>query len=127
MTNKSNIFRLEITVALVLVALLWWGAAYKIRILRDEARRGVAIKNINRISDAIAVHRGDHRGACPRRLEDLLENHLDKIPSHYSRSGKKSERVQNGAYSDVYDGGGGWIYVNDPEDKDYCKVLPNAE
>ncbi|MDR0645953.1 MAG: hypothetical protein LBG46_02995 [Elusimicrobiota bacterium] len=125
MKNRDKIFRIEIAVAILLIILLWWGTIYKIMHLRENAQKSISARNHSKLTDSIAVYRGDHQGRCPDTLEELLKEHLEKIPHNYGADGKKNARVKNGARAEVFDGSGGWIYINEPADKDYCKVLPN--
>jgi hypothetical protein len=126
MKKKKVIFQIEIAVALILIIMLWLSSGYKISQLKSEAERGLSVKNQAMLSDAIVVFRGDNESRCPAQLEDILKEHLDKIPPSYTIGGVASSEVRNGSYNDMFDGRGGWIYVNDPYDKDYCKVFPNT-
>ncbi|MDR0734449.1 MAG: hypothetical protein LBG16_01860 [Elusimicrobiota bacterium] len=126
MREKKRIFQIEIVVALLLIALLWVGAAFKLENIKTQAQRNISIRNRVRLMDAIAVYRGDNKGRCPDNLEDLLKEHADKIHEAYDRHGNKSNAVKNGAYSKVFDGSGGWIYINDPADPKYCTVEHNV-
>ena len=126
MTKKKVLFQVEIAVAVLLILLLWVASGYKIVQLKGEAQRSLSVKHQATLSDAITVYRGDNEGKCPAVLEDLLKEHIDKIPSSYSREGIVSAEIKNGAYRDEFDGKGGWIYVNDMHDRDYCKVFPNT-
>lgn len=125
MKIPKKIFQLEIAVAALLIALLWLGAAFKISRLEAQAKAEITQKNKTRLEDAITVYRGDNQGRCPENLEELLKEHLDKIPYAFDKKGVKSADVKSGAYADVYDGSGGWIYVNDPRDDKYCTVHHN--
>ncbi|MDR1124391.1 MAG: hypothetical protein LBL61_07460 [Elusimicrobiota bacterium] len=124
--KEKRIFQIEIAVALLLIALLLIGAALKLDNIKTQARRSISHRNHVRLMDAIAVYRGDNQGRCPENLEDLLKEHVDKIREAYDRHGNKSNAVKNGAYSRVFDGGGGWVYINDPADRKYCTVEPNV-
>jgi len=124
--NNDEIFsRIQITVAVILIILLWWGASYKLVHLRTQAHLSISDKNLQRLTDAIIVYRGDNKGACPEKLEDLLKDHLDKIPPVYDGKGGQSAAVKDGSYANLLDGKGGWIYDNVPTDEEYCKVFPN--
>ena len=113
-------------VAVLLIILLWVGAAFKLETIKTRAQLGISERNRVRLMDAIAVYRGDNKGRCPDRLEDLLKEYVDKIRPAYDRHGRKSNAVRNGAYSQAFDGRGGWVYVNDPSDQKYCTVEPNV-
>jgi hypothetical protein len=126
MKSKKALFQIEIIVAVLLIILLWLSSCHKIAHLKDEAKRSLSAKNHTMLTDAITVYRGDNEGKCPAVLEDLLREHIDKIPLSYGREGVVSAQVKNGAYRDTFDGKGGWIYINDMYDGDYCKVLPNT-
>ena len=125
MKIPKKIFQMEIAVAVLLIALLWWGAAFKISRLEAQAKAELSQKNKTRLEDAITVYRGDNQGRCPENLEELLKEHLERIPDSFDKRGVKSSAVKSGAYAKVYDGGGGWVYVNDPNDDKYCTVHQN--
>ena len=124
MKIQKRIFQLEIVVAVLLIALLWWGAVYKISRLRAQANDEVTLRNKARLMDAIIVYRGDHQGRCPEKLEDLLKAHIERIPHAY-RAGIRSITIKSGSYVEVFDGTGGWVYINDPNDDKYCTVHHN--
>ena len=128
MIKKGKIiFTVEIFIAVVLIALLWWGAGYKMQRLKTEAQARLTERNLVRIGDGIIVYRGDHEGRCPQKLEDLIPRYLERIPLAYSRGGESSAAIKNAAgYASAFDGKGGWIYITEPSDKDYCAVFANT-
>jgi len=125
MKNEELFSKWQAAVAVLLILLLWWGASYKLIYLKAQAHLSMSEKNLRRLTDAITVYRGDNQGICPEKLEDLLRDHMDKIPPAYDGKGGKSAAVKDGSYAESLDGKGGWIYDNVPTDEEYCKVFAN--
>ncbi|MDR1684397.1 MAG: hypothetical protein LBR90_02920 [Elusimicrobiota bacterium] len=125
--KKNFIFYTEIFVACAMVALMLWGAGYKLSYMKARAAGETTAKNRAVLEGAIAVYRGYNEGRCPAALEDLLKDHLEAIPPSYSRGGAhKSARAVNApSYEQGFDGQGGWVYVNNPADEDFCSVFTN--
>lgn len=124
--NKSPFAR-EILVTIFLVILLSVLCVKKVRDLKILAQESISQKNERIIREALAVYRGDNEGLCPIHLADLKGDYLDTLPPYYYK-GQASDKVKEGAsYQEIFDGTGGWLYVNNKSDKDYCEVYPNAE
>lgn len=125
--QHSTFFTTETIVTILLIVLLGSLCIKKIIILRGVAQNGLAQKNIELLQDALSVYRGDNEGNCPENLNELLGTYLFKIPSNFGPKGKKSANVLVGNYENTFNGQGGWIYVNDPQDEDYCEVFSNVK
>lgn len=91
------------------------------------AQESISQKNEQIIQEALAVYRGDNEGLCPIHLEALKGDYLENIPVNYT-NGVPSNAIKEGfKYEDVFDGTGGWLYINDIEDKSACNVFPNTK
>jgi len=124
--NKSPFAR-EILITVFLIILLSVLCVKKIKDLQVLAQESISQKNEKVIQEALAVYRGDHEGLCPKYLDDLKGDYLENIPVNYFK-GHESNQVKNGAsYRDIFDGKGGWLYINNKDDADYCEVYPNFE
>ena len=124
--NKSPFAR-EILITVFLIILLSVLCVKKVRDLKVLAQESISQKNEQIIREALAVYRGDNEGLCPIHLADLKGDYLDTLPPYYHK-GQASDKVKEGAsYQEIFDGTGGWLYVNNKSDKDYCEVYPNAE
>lgn len=124
--NKSPFAR-EILITVFLIILLSVLCVKKIQELKVLAQDSIAEKNIQVIQEALAVYRGDNEGLCPIHLEDLKGDYLNNIPENYTK-GKASNAIKEGSnYKEIFDGKGGWLYINNKDDADYCEVFPNSE
>lgn len=123
--KERRLFRLEVAIAIGLILLLWWASGFKVTKLKKEAQRGYTAKNLITLGDAITVYRGDNEGRCPLSLEELIPNYLERIPRAYG-DGKVSTDTKTGnSFDGAFDESGGWLYINNPSDRDYCKVFTN--
>ena len=124
--NKSPFAR-EILVTVFLIILLSVLCVKKIHELKILAQDSISEKNIQIIQEALAVYRGDNEGLCPIHLADLKGNYLSEIPDNYTK-GKPSNQIREGSnYQEVFNGQGGWLYINNKNDVNYCEVYPNSE
>ncbi|MBO4708047.1 MAG: hypothetical protein J5594_05800 [Elusimicrobiaceae bacterium] len=125
--TKNTIFAREILVTVFLIILLSTLCIKKVRDLKVLAQESISQKNEQIIREALAVYRGDNEGLCPMHLADLKGEYLNNLPPHYYK-GKANNEIKEGAsYQEIFDGNGGWLYINNQYDKDYCEVYPNAE
>ncbi len=125
--KKNTIFAREIIVTVFLIILLSVLCVKKVRDLKDLAQESISQKNEQIIREALAVYRGDNEGLCPIHLADLKGDYLDNLPPYY-HNGQASNKVKEGtSYQQIFDGTGGWLYINNKSDKDYCEVYPNAD
>ncbi len=125
--TKNSIFAREIIVTVFLIILLSGLCIKKVRDLKGLAQESISQKNEQIIREALAVYRGDNEGFCPIHLADLKGDYLDNLPPYY-HEGKANNKVKEGSsYQEIFDGTGGWLYINNKSDKDYCEVYPNAE
>ena len=91
------------------------------------AHESISVKNEKIIQEALAVYRGDNEGLCPIHLLALKGDYLEDIPVNYT-NGVPSNAIKEGTkIEDIFDGTGGWLYVNDIEDKSSCNVVPNTK
>ncbi len=91
------------------------------------ALESISQKNEQIIREALAIYRGDNEGLCPIHLADLKGEYLDNFPPHFHK-GVASDKIKEGSsYQEIFDGTGGWLYINNKSDKDYCEIYPNAE
>ena len=124
--NKSPFAR-EILITVFLIILLSVLCVKKIKELKILAQDSISQKNVQIIQEALAVYRGDNEGLCPIHLEALKGDYLSNIPENYTK-GKASNTIKEGSsYKEIFDGKGGWLYVNNKNDADYCEVFPNSE
>ena len=124
--NKSPFAR-EILVTIFLIILLSGLCVKKVRDLKILAQGSISQKNEQIIREALAVYRGDNEGLCPIHLADLKGDYLNNIPPYF-HNGQASDKIKEGpSYQEIFDGTGGWLYINNKSDKDYCEVYPNAE
>ena len=127
MTTNKSLFAREILITLFLIILLSVLCVKKIRDLKALAQESISQKNEQIIREALAVYRGDNEGLCPIHLEALKGDYLDALPPYY-HNGIASDKVKEGSsYQEIFDGTGGWLYINNKSDKDYCEIYPNAE
>ena len=124
--NKSPFAR-EILITVFLIILLSVLCVKKIQELKVLAQDSISQKNIQIIQEALAVYRGDNEGLCPIHLADLKGEYLSEIPENYIK-GNPSNNIKEGAnYQEIFDGKGGWLYINNKNDINYCEVYPNSE
>lgn len=91
------------------------------------AQESISLKNERIIQEALAVYRGDNEGLCPIHLSALKGDYLDDIPVNYT-DGVPSNAIKEGTtYTEIFDGTGGWLYVNNIENKSACDVIPNTK
>ena len=127
MAHNKGPFAREIIVTVFLIVLLSVLSIKKIRDLKILAQESISQKNEQIIREALAVYRGDNEGLCPIHLADLKGDYLDNFPPYY-HNGVASDKIKEGSsYREIFDGTGGWLYINNKADKDYCEVYPNAE
>ncbi|MDR0953180.1 MAG: hypothetical protein LBM71_03200 [Elusimicrobiota bacterium] len=124
--KKDTLFNIEILVAALLIALLLGFSVKKVIKLQNTARTSVSQRNLNKLRDALSVYRGDHEGLCPLTLQELAPDYIEKIPQSYNQAGDKSSKVITGSFNDAFDGSGGWVFVSDPRDGDYCSIFLNS-
>jgi len=123
--NKSPFAR-EILVTVFLIILLSTLCVKKVMDLKGLAQESISQKNEQIIREALAVYRGDNEGLCPIHLADLKGDYLDNFPPYYYK-GQASNKIKEGqSYQEIFDGTGGWLYINNKSDKDYCEVYPNV-
>lgn len=125
--KKKSLFDTEITLAVIFIILLTVLSVNKVRTLKSEAQRGLSVKKLSVLRDAVTIYRGDNEGRCPASIKDLTPDYIDEIPAAYGSDGSKNNQVLNGVYAEVFDGSGGWVYVNNPKDADFCKVFLNTK
>ena len=126
MKNKT-LFTREILITVFLIILLSVLCVKKVRDLKGLALESISQKNEQIIREALAVYRGDNEGLCPIHLADLEGEYLDDLPPYF-HEGVASDKIREGSsYQEIFDGTGGWLYINNKSDKDYCEVYPNAE
>ncbi len=91
------------------------------------AQESISQKNEQIIQEALAVYKGDNEGLCPIHLIALKGDYLENIPVNYT-DGIPSNTVKEGTkLEEIFDGTGGWLYINNIENKSACKVLPNTK
>ena len=127
MIKNKGPFAREILITLFLIILLSALCVKKVRDLKILAQESISQKNEQIIREALAVYRGDNEGLCPIHLEALKGDYLDVLPPYFHK-GQASDKVKEGSsYKEIFDGTGGWLYINNKTDKDYCEIYPNAE
>ncbi|MBO7605061.1 MAG: hypothetical protein J6S61_01160 [Elusimicrobiaceae bacterium] len=127
MTKDRSFFAKEILVTVFLIILLSALCVKKVKDLKILAQESISQKNEQIIREALAVYRGDNEGLCPIHLEALKGDYLDSFPPYYHK-GQASDKIKEGSsYKEVFDGSGGWVYINNKYDKDYCEIYPNVE
>ena len=127
MTKNKSIFAKEILVTIFLIILLSVLCVKKVKDLKFLAQDSISQKNEQIIREALAVYRGDNEGLCPIHLADLKGDYLDNFPPYFYK-GQASNKIKEGSsYQEIFDGTGGWLYINNKSDKDYCEVYPNIE
>ena len=123
--NKGPFAR-EILITVFLIILLSVLCVKKVKDLKGLALESISQKNEQIIREALAIYRGDNEGLCPIHLADLKGDYLDNFPPYYYK-GQANNKIKEGAsYQEIFDGTGGWLYINNKSDKDYCEVYPNA-
>ena len=124
--NKSPFAR-EILITVFLIILMSVLCVKKVQELKILAQDSISEKNIQIIQEALAVYRGDNEGLCPIHLADLKGDYLSEIPVNYTK-GKASNQIKEGAsHQEIFDGKGGWLYINNRNNANYCEVYPNSE
>lgn len=125
--KRKGLFAREIVITVFLIILLSVLCIQKIKDLKIMAQESISIKNEQIIQEALAVYRGDNEGLCPVHLSALKGDYLEDIPMNYT-NGIPSNAIREGfKVEDIFDGTGGWLYVNDIEDKATCDVIPNTK
>ena len=117
--------KVEIAFAITLTILLLVLCVDKFFDLKTQARQGVNDKNFTLLNDALSVYRGDNEGLCPENLEELVPFYLEQIPPVYKANGKELFAVKNTSNSKDFDKDTAWIYINNKESQDYCKIFKN--
>ncbi|MCR5504732.1 MAG: hypothetical protein K6E94_04110 [Elusimicrobiaceae bacterium] len=125
MKNKS-IFAREILITVFLIILLSILCVKKIKDLKILAQSSITQKNEQILQEALAVYRGDNEGLCPIHLEALKGEYLENIPPNFS-NGEENNSIKEGTnIEDIFDGTGGWLYINSI-DKKSCEVIANIK
>ena len=125
--KKKGLFAREIVITVFLIILLSALCVKKIKDLKVLAQESISEKNEQIIQEAIAVYRGDNEGLCPVHLTELKGSYLENIPVNYT-GGIPSNVVKEGRkYADVFDGTGGWLYINDGKNTTSCEIFPNTK
>jgi len=125
--KKKGIFAREILITVFLIILLSTLCVKKVKDLKNLAQDSISQKNEQIIQEALAVYRGDHEGICPPHLEALKGEYLENLPPNYA-NGTPNNTVKEGAnFEEIFDGTGGWLYVNNNKDKRYCEVFANIK
>ena len=125
--KQKGLFAREIVITVFLIILLSTLCVKKIKDLKIMAQESISQKNEQIIQEAIAVYRGDNEGRCPVHLTALKGDYLENIPVNYT-DGIPSNIVKEGTkFEDVFDGSGGWLYINDGKDKTSCNIFPNTK
>ena len=127
MTKDKSLFAREILVTVFLIILLSALCVKKIRDLKILAQENISQKNEQIIREALTVYRGDNEGLCPIHLEALKGDYLENIPPYFHKGQADNKIKEGSSYKEIFDGTGGWLYINNKSDKDYCEVYPNAE
>lgn len=110
----------------VFSALLVGVAIPKFRELTRKGKEGASRGNVSAIRHANSIYYGDMAGVYPSSLDSLTRDgkYLRNIPlaifPYYHRD---SAKVTVGK---VPDDSGGWLYDNDPKDKDFGMVFFNC-
>ena len=126
MKNKS-IFAREILITVCLIVLLSVLCIKKIKDLKNLAQDSISQKSEQILQEALAVYRGDNEGLCPVHLEALKGEYIDNLPVNYT-NGLASNKVKEGSsFEEVFDGNGGWLYINNSEDKNSCEIFANIK
>ena len=125
--KTKGLFAREIVITVFLIILLSALCAKKIKDLKIMAQESISQKNEQIIQEALAVYRGDNEGLCPIHLNALKGVYLENIPVNYT-DGIPSNIIKEGAkFEDVFDGTGGWLYINDVNNKASCDIFPNTK
>jgi len=125
--KRKGLFAREIVITVFLIILLSVLCVQKIKDLKTMAQESISVKNVKIIQEALAVYRGDNEGLCPIHLLALKGDYLDDIPVNYT-NGVPSNAVKEGTeVEDIFDGTGGWLYINDIANKSACDVIPNTK
>ena len=127
MLKKVTPFTREILITVFLIFLLTVLCVQKINKLSVLAQNSISQKNEQMIRDAIAVYRGDNEGRCPMRLAELKGNYLENLPENYTKGVPSNIAIEGNSYREIFDGTGGWLYINNYKDKDYCEVFRNTK
>ena len=127
MATNKNLFAKEILITVFLIILLSTLCVKKVRELKVLAQDSISQKNEQIIREALAVYRGDNEGLCPIHLADLKGDYLNTIPPYYYQGEANYQIKEGSSYQEIFDGQGGWLYINNKNDKDYCEIYPNIE
>ena len=123
----KGLFAREIVITVFLIILLSVLCVQKIKDLQTTAQESISLKNEQMIQEALAVYRGDNEGLCPIHLNALKGDYLENIPVNYT-NGVPSNAIKEGTkFEDIFDGTGGWLYINNIKDKSDCEVFPNTK
>ncbi|MDD6172686.1 MAG: hypothetical protein PUB86_00155 [Elusimicrobia bacterium] len=122
---KKSIFTTEIIVVIMAVAVLAWLSARKINVIRAEAAAAASKESLIMLQDAVNVYRWDNENRCPQSLALLVPDYIEKIPFAYKTLSDYDSSVKYGSYGLFFDGGGGWIFDNNPRSEHYCEVFLN--
>lgn len=127
MKKVKNIFSVEIFIAVILITILCGLSARKVLFLRAQARQGITQHSLAALRDALAVYRGDNEGRCPKSLYELVPDYLEKMPPSFNKCSVENNSAAGENSSACADGNGGWLYISDVKDKNYCRVFLNLE
>lgn len=125
MKNKS-IFAREILITVFLIILLSVLCVKKIKDLKKLAQDNISQKNEQIIEEALAVYRGDNEGLCPVHLSALKGTYLENLPVNYTKGIASNEVKEGTSFDEIFDGTGGWLYVNSI-DKKSCEIFANIK
>lgn len=123
---KTAVATASLVFSMTVCALFGTIAINKFRGLTRMGSEGASRGNLGAIRSALSIYYGDTAGVYPSSLNSLTEGgkYLREIPMaivpYYHRDSSKV------TFGKVPDDSGGWVYDNDPKDKDFGLVFVNC-
>lgn len=127
MKKHQGIFAREILITVFLIILLSILCVKKIKDLKNLAQNSISQRSEQILQEALAVYRGDNEGLCPVHLEALKGEYVENLPFNYANGVASNEVKEGSNFDELFDGKGGWIYINDIKDKRSCEVFANIK
>ena len=124
--KKKSIFAREILITIFLIILLSILCVKKIKDLKTLAQESITQKNEQVLQEALAVYRGDNEGLCPIHLDALKGEYIETIPPNFYDGEENNSIKEGNSFEEIFDGTGGWLYINSL-DKKSCDVLANIK
>ncbi len=125
---KKGFTVVEMTVTVIVFAVLLGLTVPKFVSLVHKAREGSTKHQLVRLRSAIAAYYGENQGTYPTDdLTCLVPKYIESIPQVNVPGYKPSAHVSAGTYDAAFTKNGGWAYVNDPSDPRFGDLFVNTD